>query len=152
MAPPDLPIGEIMLFVVQATFPGRRRNSPRADSLCSNIDRLTVLPPALFIADEAAITVSVDGGAPIRVRALIGVGSDDQFSTDIFLAAHVPGLGLVERCHIMKFDTDTTVGEAVDQCVLMFASSLANRVIDSNINADIQVIGHTTETLVTSRF
>lgn len=139
-----------MFFDVRPTFPGRRRNSPRADTLCTDLHRLTSLPPALFVANEAAITVTVDGGSPIPVRALIGIGSDDQFSTDIFLVAHIPGLGLVERCHIM--DLEASVGDAVNYCALVFASSLANRMMDYNVHGDVQVLDHAGELLASSSY
>lgn len=139
-----------MRFVVQPTFTGRRRNSPRADTLCSDLGRLTQLPAALFIADEANITVTVDGGSPSRVRALTAVGSDDEFSREVFLIAHIPGLGMVDRSHIVELEG--SVGDAVNHCAMVFASSLANKVIDTKIEAEVQVLDHRGDVLTTASY
>ncbi|PZU04710.1 MAG: hypothetical protein DI630_00925 [Gordonia sp. (in: high G+C Gram-positive bacteria)] len=139
-----------MRFVVQPTFAGRRRNSPRADTLCSDLGRLTQLPAALFIADEAGITVTADGGSPSRVRALTGVGADDEFSREVFMIAHVSGLGMVDRSHIVELEGP--VGDAVNHCALVFASSLANKVIDTQLNAEIQVLDHRGHVLTTASY
>lgn len=127
-----------MQIVVQPTFPGRRRNSPRAETLCSDLAGLTALPAALFVADEAAITVIVDGGSPNSVRSLIGVGADDAFSERICLTATVPGLGLIERSH--EVDLDGTVANAVTRCAAAFGVSIAQVALDANKSAELMVL------------
>lgn len=139
-----------MRFVVQPTFAGRRRNSPRADTLCSDLGRLTQLPAALFIADEAGITVTVDDGSPSPVRALIAVGADDEFSREVLMIAHVPGLGMVDRSHAV--DLEGSVGDAVNYCAMMFAVSLTQTVLRTDQSAEVEVRDHLGHVLHSSNY
>lgn len=99
-------------ITVQPILPGRRRNSPRPDTLCADLASLTSLPAALFVADEAAIAIDVDGESRTHVRALIGVGPDDEFAGAIHLIATVPGVGVIERPHMVTMRG--TVQEAAE--------------------------------------
>lgn len=139
-----------MHIVVQPTFPGRRRNSPRAETLCSDLAGLTQLPAALFVADEAAITVSVDGGSPQCVRSLIGVGADDEFSERVCLSATVPGLGLIERSH--EVDLRGTVADAITHCATAFGVSIAQAVLDAQQSADLVVLDNSGDVLINASY
>ncbi|WP_137726378.1 hypothetical protein [Prescottella subtropica] len=131
-------------------FSGRRRNSPCADALCTDLTS-TALPSALFIADEAEVTVTVEDrdGLPVGrclARALIGVGVDDTFAVAIHLIGDVPSLGLVEAVH--QVDLTGTVGAAVDGCATQFAVAIADRLADISQPARLEVVGHSGGLLV----
>lgn len=132
-----------MKFTVQSTFPGRRRNSPRAESLCTDLSA-TRLPLALFIADEAEITVGLDidsaTGDRRVVRALIGVGVDDEFADAIRLIGAVPTLGLIEVPHVV--DLTGTVETAITKCATAFAAGIAEALSAAERSAYLTVLDH----------
>lgn len=133
-------------ITVQPTLPGRRRNSPRPDTLCSDLANLTSLPTALFVADEAAIAVDVEGERRAHVRALIGVGPDDEFAGAIHLIATVPGVGMIEQSHFVK--VLGTVEEAAVACAIAFAVGLSEALIETAIAAELLVLDHRGEVLI----
>lgn len=145
-----------MKFTVQATLPGSHRNSPRADTLCSDLAGLTQLPAALFVADEAAITVSLDAdqGADGHgvVRALIGVGADDEFDSSIRLIGAVPTLGLIDVPHIV--DLTGTVEKAITKCATAFALALSEALeaSDAHRPAELVVLDHRGDTHIAASF
>ncbi|WP_420879043.1 hypothetical protein [Rhodococcus sp. (in: high G+C Gram-positive bacteria)] len=139
-----------MKFTVQPIFSGRRRNSPRAETLCSDLTTAT-LPLALFVADEAEVTVTAEDGDGLHggrclVRALVGVGVDDDFTEEVRLLGDVPSLGLVDAAYRMNLAG--TVGAAVDACAIQFAVGLAERLAAVGQAAHLQVRDHRDEILV----
>ena len=135
-----------MHVVVQPTFPGHRHNSPRAETLCSDVAGLTALPPALFVADEAGITVTVDGGGPSPVRAFIAIGAYGDFSKQVCLIAHVPGLGMIDHSH--EVDLSGTVADAITRCATAFGASIAQAALDAQKSAELVVLDHRGDVLV----
>ncbi|NLE79450.1 MAG: hypothetical protein GX610_07660 [Rhodococcus sp.] len=122
-------------LVIQPTFPSRRHNSPSADSICSDLARLTQLPIALFVADEAGITVTIDGGQPTPVRALISVGPYGERDNRVHLIAQVPDLGVVESTPVVPLSK--TVEDVIPHCVIAFASAVADASIDAKKHAEL---------------
>lgn len=137
-----------MKITVQPTLPGRRRNSPRPDTLCSDLAGLTGLPAALFVADEAGIAVDVDGERRTHVRALIGVGPDDEFAGAIHLIATVPGLGVIERPHMVKMLG--TVEAAAAACAIDFTVGVSEALVEAEMPAELVVLDHRGEVLIVS--
>ncbi|RDI17257.1 hypothetical protein DEU38_12393 [Rhodococcus sp. AG1013] len=128
-----------MRIVVQSTFPGRRRNSPRADTLCSDLS-VAPVPTGLFVADEAGITVTVDGGHPIHVHALAAIGADGDFDDRVHLVAAVPGLGTIRRFGAV--DLSGTVDAAITRCATDFAVGVAEAAIDLRVTGQLVVLDH----------
>lgn len=128
-----------MRIVVQPTFPGRRRNSPCADTLCSDLS-VAPLPTGLFIADEAGITVTVDGGSPRHVRAMTAIGADGEFDDRVYFSVAVPGLGTIELAHAVGLSG--TVAAAITGLATDFAVGIAEAAIDADMAAELVVLDH----------
>lgn len=130
-----------MRIVIHPTFPGRRRNSPRAEALCSDLPVGPV--PAwlgLFVADEAGITITVDGGRPHHVRAMLPLDADSEFDKRVHLVATVDGLGTIELDHVMNLDD--TVAAAISVVTVAIAVRLADAAIDAGQSAELVVLDH----------
>lgn len=134
-----------MHIVVQPTVPRLRSNSPRMTTLCSDIAGLTALPASLFIADEAGLTVTVDGGRPTPVRALLGLGGGDDFSQRISLIATVPGFGMIEHSHHVELGG--TVGDAINDCATELGASIALALFDAQKSGDMLVLDNSGDVL-----
>ncbi|GBF17755.1 hypothetical protein Br6_05162 [Rhodococcus sp. Br-6] len=139
-----------MRIVVQSTFPGRRRNSPRADTLCSDLAGLTAAPAALFVADEAGLTVTVDDGPPVHVQALAAINSDGEFDDRVHLIATVPGLGTFQRVHTMELTG--TVYNATTRCATDVAVGIAEAAADLQMTGELMVLDHSGDVRISGTF
>lgn len=113
-----------MKITVQPTFPRRRPNSPHADTLCSDLAGSTTLPLALFVADEAGITVSSSTGWKTSVTALIGADRQGEFSNSINMTCTAPDIGTIVFPHTVNLNG--TVDDAINACALNVAVTIGD--------------------------
>lgn len=139
-----------MNIVIRSTFPGRRRNSPRAETLCSDLSNLTSVPASLFVADEAGITVRVDDERPVHVHALAAINADGEFDDRVQLVGTLPHLGTIHRSHTV--DLSGTVHSAIRRCTLDLAVGIAEVATVRQLTGRIVVVDHVGEPSVDATF
>lgn len=139
-----------MKLAIQPMFPGQRRNSPRHDTMCSDLAGLTTLPPALFVADEAGLTVSSSEGWTSSVRALIGVGADDEFSSAITLICTMPEIGTIVIPH--EVDLSGSVNDVMNGCAIRLAVALVEGRSDPDVWSQLTILDYQGNVLAETPF
>lgn len=144
-------LGPPVKITVQPTLPRRRPNSPHADTVCADLAGTTTLPLALFVADEAGITVSSSTGWKTSVNALIGADRQGEFSNWIKMVCTGPDIGTIVSPH--RVDLKDTVADAINACALGIAVDIGDimrdeREVAGRQSHELVLLDHLGETVL----